>query len=755
MIDILITTFPFCRPEILGAPAQLKAYIQSKGFTCVTRDWNIDLYNKLPNKEQFFNRQSFVDKYEFSNNTDIENVINDWIKELKLLKPKWLGISIFSHLRSEILIEFVLEKIKKELPDLIIVIGGHAISIVNLGEELLEKKLINYFINGEGEIPIIKLLNGITKGPGINNKELERIKDLDSLPYADYSDYNFNLYKKVKIPIFLSRGCVNRCIFCVSIFKTYFCKSGKMLADEIFYYYNKYGISSFDFVDSLISGHSKKFKDFVYILSNYNIPKLRWSGMHYVWPESHIDKNTFKKIKETGCDCYSIGLESGSYKVRKDMGKDITDETIDYNVIQCYENKIEMVLLLIIGYPTETESDFQMTLNMLKKYRLYKTNIKVHLGITYYINPDALQKHKNKGHDIKFDEHNNWYYKDNNMLTRVERWFRLKKLCEELGYRINDPSNENVMIEHKKYMRDNMDINDLYKKGLLTKDQKAIYDYKFQTNMRDAPWKEWLDQPGYFECRDEYIKKINDWIHSTKKNSIVGLDKYPVRDMTIGTTQVFDEAYYMYANKRLRVFRGEYTYHKRVFKNVEFLDNKNGELMGINGSDWIIISLPFCGIGDKHPLMNEVLNQAYMLQIPVIIDCAWFGTCRDIDFDFNHPGITHVCFSLTKGLGLGHLRSGIRYSKEDNDSIIRQQNNYNHLVLVTAQIGIYQMEKFTPDFITDKYYKSYLEVCNKLKLIPTKCAHIALAPEVDPWDDFIIDGLYRKVGLRQLVKDYL
>ena len=119
-----------------------------------------------------------------------------------------------------------------------------------------------------------------------------------------------------------------------------------------------------------------------------------------------------------------------------------------------------------------------------------------------------------------------------------------------------------------------MSIEKLIDNGLLSNKHQAIYDYKFQTNIRDAPWHEWLDKPGYFECKYEYISTIQKWIHSSTLNSITGLDKFEFKDMIIGTTQTFDEAYYEYANKKLRVFRGEYAYHKRAFANVSFLDNE-------------------------------------------------------------------------------------------------------------------------------------------------------------------------------------
>ena len=41
--------------------------------------------------------------------------------------------------------------------------------------------------------------------------------------------------------------------------------------------------------------------------------------------------------------------------------------------------------------------------------------------------------------------------------------------------------------------------------------------------------------------------------------------------------------------------------------------------------------------------------------VPLLLDCAWFGTCRDITIDVYLSVITEVCFRLTKGTRLGNI----------------------------------------------------------------------------------------------------
>lgn len=282
-------------------------------------------------------------------------------------------------------------------------------------------------------------------------------------------------------------------------------------------------------------------------------------------------------------------------------------------------------------------------------------------------------------------------------------------------------------------------ITDYIKRGLITPDKHpALYDYQFQLNLANAPWNEWLSKPNYFNIYDEYIETITSWILSTKNNNITGLESFAVKDVVIGTTQTFDEAYYTYRNRQLRVFSNEYAYHKRNVSVKPLNDDNN--YIPLEKDDWVLISLPFSGNGNNALYYEILLKDAEEKNIPVIVDCAWFGTCRNINFDFSSPIIQAVTFSLSKGIGLGNMRTGIRFSNYDTGSI-KQQNDYKHLVFSNMQIGIWQMNKFGPDYITNKYLNAYKKMCKDLDLQQTLCIHVA-------------GNNGKLLGVRNLVKEY-
>lgn len=283
-------------------------------------------------------------------------------------------------------------------------------------------------------------------------------------------------------------------------------------------------------------------------------------------------------------------------------------------------------------------------------------------------------------------------------------------------------------------------IKNYIEAGLITIDKHpALYDYNFQKSLASAPWTEWLSNGPYFEIYDEYLTNIESWIHSSKLNMVLGLDNFLKKDVIIGTTQTFDEAYFRYSSKRLRVFSHEYGYHKRNFLNLKEL-NFDNTYVPLEHGDWVIVSLPFSGNGNVSKFYNTLIEDATNKNIPVVLDCAWFGTCKNIKIDATHTCIESVSFSLSKGMGMGYMRTGIRYSNLTSGPI-NQQNNYKHLVFSNMQLALHQMKNFSPDYVQEKYGRVYSKMCNDLGFEETNCIHVAFYNE-------------KLIGVRNLVKQY-
>ena len=273
----------------------------------------------------------------------------------------------------------------------------------------------------------------------------------------------------------------------------------------------------------------------------------------------------------------------------------------------------------------------------------------------------------------------------------------------------------------------------------------SVYDGQFTKALREIPWESWHRENRPFFCRKEYLDAYREWILSSRLNRIAGLERFRETHLINGTTQTFDEAYFKHKSRRLRTFRGEYGYHRRVMGMASFLEDAP-----LEANDFAIVSAPFSATGSLHPGFYPLLDEAAGLGVPVIVDCAFFGTCAGFTLNLDHPAIESASFSLTKGLGLGDIRSGVRFSNTNDHNPICEQNRYDHTILAAARIGLYMMKRFPPDHIPTRFQGIQREVCSELGIEPSPCMHIALGgPE---WDHFKVDGKYNTLGIRELVK---
>ena len=447
-----------------AGPALVKASIIKGGHECKIYDLNAELDHYF-----FNNREDLVpiDNWFLNHNFYSEKVYkkiieltNEWVDDILKYKPTHVGISVFSYnsQRATILLATL---IKSRDPNIPIFMGGAGLNTDNnFGPYCLEQKIMDCWIRGEGEKSVLAYLSGDLKYPGLNGIPPKQIDNINDIEFPDYSDYELSNYKNKKglvaLPITGSRGCVRACTFCdiASIWPKYKFRSGQSIAKEIKTQVKKYGAKAFRFTDSLINGSMKAFRDMTYELAEYRMAlpeedRFIWDSHFIVRSKNQMPPEDFVKMKESGAGTMLIGVESGSPSVREHMKKGYSDEDLHYSLLQLFKNNIKVRFLMIIGYPTETEEDFQLTLDFFNRYAEYGKNglvEEVNLGLTLNLLPSTplYDNAEEYGLETTKNHINDWICIQNPKLDfreRLKRRIIAQHHVEKLGYKVFESKN--------------------------------------------------------------------------------------------------------------------------------------------------------------------------------------------------------------------------------------------------------------------------------------------------------------------------
>lgn len=222
---------------------------------------------------------------------------------------------------------------------------------------------------------------------------------------------------------------------------------------------------------------------------------------------------------------------------------------------------------------------------------------------------------------------------------------------------------------------------------------------------------------------DRFKETYISWISSTEKNKVSGLELFKEQAFCQATSEAFDKFYIEHYNRKFKCFKGEYLYHQISWtgskRDWAYIDEVH-HVADLQKNDAVVFSYPFSDTGNLHPLVTrEFLDRCVELDIPVMIDCAYFGICQNLDFDFTHPAIREVTFSLSKSFPVRHLRIGLRLSKEEKNDGLTAYNNSQYLNKLSCKVGIDFMENYSPDHPVNTYHDTQLKFCQEFDLIPS------------------------------------
>jgi radical SAM superfamily enzyme YgiQ (UPF0313 family) len=369
--------------------------------------------------------KSYIESYEFSVMTIDGSQVGD-LEKLHLVVSqyefKYIGVSVFSYLQKDDALLF----------------GQEYDNVIYGGSGVYKGWPHGDYIVGDGEIALLEYLRGNKFYPGINGRDPEEIVDLTALPAPDYSDllkpqfYTSN-YKSISITG--SRGCVRSCTFCdiADRWPKYRWVDGEILANRMLELSETTGFKSINLTDSLVNGSMKHFNKMCEVLAKSK-KKVKWNGQFIIRNKKFMSAQNFDDIAESGCKGLTVGIESGSEKVRQDMKKKFSNEDADYYISNLLERNIFVKFLLIVGYPTETEQDFLETMKFLEKWSQYKT-VRTSIDIMRIETGSPISYEEGHLFHMNEDLHD-WENEISTFDIRCDRYVRLFNHAIDLGYKL-------------------------------------------------------------------------------------------------------------------------------------------------------------------------------------------------------------------------------------------------------------------------------------------------------------------------------
>jgi len=222
-----------------------------------------------------------------------------------------------------------------------------------------------------------------------------------------------------------------------------------------------------------------------------------------------------------------------------------------------------------------------------------------------------------------------------------------------------------------------------------------------------------------------YLDEFTSWLMSSSCNQIIGLDQYPNRAYCSGVISAIESFILRHArHRRLRFSRAEFIGAKITcnYASAEWSWLEDGPICA---GDAIIISWPFAGNGGEYPGQDELFNSCEQLDVPVMVDLAYFGISSGMIFDLTHSCITDVSTSLSKPMS-AMSRLGIRYTKDLYDDNVQENSNLKIYNRISTSAGTTLMQKFSHDWIVNKYLPRAHDVCKSKNLTLSNTFTLAL-----------------------------
>lgn len=258
-------------------------------------------------------------------------------------------------------------------PDLRILIGGAALSAIDLDEFLLALPEVDAIYRGEGEEALSRLYGGepLLAIPGFSRLDhglphhapKSKGPDITTLPIPDFGFAELERYWNPEpvLPLVFSRSCRwKRCRFCSHNFSfaRYRCTSYGHFADQVEALIARHPVRHFYLADQYVGA------DDLAGISQALLDRGLDIRFHVMGrPTVDYSPEILELAFRAGCRWISWGVESGAGQLLDDCDKGTTPEGVARVLHDANEAGISNLAMMIFGLPGTSDASFQQTLD--------------------------------------------------------------------------------------------------------------------------------------------------------------------------------------------------------------------------------------------------------------------------------------------------------------------------------------------------------------------------------------------------------
>ena len=309
-----------------------------------------------------------------------------WVDFVLKNQPK--VIAIYTNLMTKVKIIQLINRVKSEpiLSETKILLGGPDLTY---NWENYLKNGADFLVIGEGEETMLEFCkqhfgnqnyNEVTglcykseKGDLIKNDARIKIKTVDEIPLPNRKKIDLTKYLetwekhhgKATLNISTQRGCPYTCQWCSTAVygQSYRRRSPKMVVDEVEHLIKEYNPGALWFVDDVFTVSHKWLKAFSEEMQNRGIS----IPFECITRAERMNEEVLAQLKAAGCFRIWIGAESGSQRIIDLMKRQVDINKVSEMMQLTRKFGIEAGTFIMVGYPTETQEDIDLTIDYLKE----------------------------------------------------------------------------------------------------------------------------------------------------------------------------------------------------------------------------------------------------------------------------------------------------------------------------------------------------------------------------------------------------